>query len=105
MADNSELLNLTAVSVTRTQSRGEPRRRFRLSQDQRSERRQAKHDIRGIEDIVVELLRNARDAHAQRIFLATGRGDRRTSRSRRRHRPDALNDRISSRATSKLRRW
>ena len=43
-----------------------------------AERRQAKHDIRSIEDVVVELLRNARDAHAQRIFLATGReGDTR----------------------------
>lgn len=45
-----------------------------------AERRQAKHDIRAVEDIVVELLRNARDAHAQRIFLATSRdGDRRTT--------------------------
>jgi hypothetical protein len=44
-----------------------------------AERRQAKHDIRSVEDIVVELLRNSRDAHARRIFLATGReGDRRT---------------------------
>ena len=44
-----------------------------------AERRQAKHDIRSVEDIVVELLRNSRDAHAGRIFLATGReGDRRT---------------------------
>ncbi|PKQ17441.1 MAG: ATP-binding protein [Actinobacteria bacterium HGW-Actinobacteria-7] len=44
-----------------------------------AERRQAKHDIRSVEDIVVELLRNSRDAHAQRIFLATGRdGDQRT---------------------------
>ncbi|MHB1340178.1 MAG: ATP-binding protein [Coriobacteriia bacterium] len=44
-----------------------------------AERRQAKHDIRGVEDIVVEMLRNARDAHAQRIFLATTRdGDTRT---------------------------
>jgi hypothetical protein len=43
-----------------------------------AERRQAKHDIRGVEDIVVELLRNARDAHAQRIFFATAReGDTR----------------------------
>ncbi len=39
-----------------------------------AERRQAKHDIRSVEDIVIELLRNARDAHAQRIFLATTRG-------------------------------
>jgi hypothetical protein len=44
-----------------------------------AERRQAKHDIRGVEDIVVELLRNSRDAHARRIFLATAReADRRT---------------------------
>lgn len=44
-----------------------------------AERRQAKHDIRSVEDIVVELLRNSRDAHAQRIFLATGReGDDRS---------------------------
>jgi len=38
-----------------------------------AERRQAKHDIRSVEDVVIELLRNARDAHAQRIFLATAR--------------------------------
>lgn len=44
-----------------------------------AERRQAKHDIRTVEDVVVELLRNARDAHAHQIFLATGReGDSRT---------------------------
>ena len=44
-----------------------------------AERRQAKHDIRSVEDIVVELLRNSRDAHARRIFIATGRdGDRRS---------------------------
>lgn len=43
-----------------------------------AERRQAKHDIRSVEDVVVELLRNARDAHAQRIFVATTRdGDER----------------------------
>jgi len=44
--------------------------RLRVSE---AERRQAKHDIRSTEDVVVELLRNARDARAQRIFLATGR--------------------------------
>jgi hypothetical protein len=44
-----------------------------------AERRQAKHDIRGAEDIVVELLRNARDARAGRVFVATSReGDHRT---------------------------
>ena len=43
-----------------------------------AERRQAQHDIRTIEDVVVELLRNSRDAHAQRIFVATTReGDTR----------------------------
>jgi hypothetical protein len=44
-----------------------------------AERRQAKHDIRCSEDVVVELLRNSRDAHAGRIFLANSReGDLRT---------------------------
>lgn len=38
-----------------------------------AERRQAKHDIRCVEDAVVELLRNSRDAGAKRIFLATSR--------------------------------
>lgn len=38
-----------------------------------AERRQAKHDIRSFEDIVIEMLRNARDAHAQRIFVATAK--------------------------------
>lgn len=36
-----------------------------------AQKRQAKHDIRSSEDIVVELLRNARDADANTIFLAT----------------------------------
>lgn len=38
-----------------------------------AERRQAKHDIRCVEDIVIEMLRNARDAHATSIYLATSR--------------------------------
>ena len=38
-----------------------------------AERRQAKHDIRCAEDIVIELLRNARDAGARTIYLATSR--------------------------------
>jgi len=50
--------------------------RLRISE---AERRQAKHDIRSVEDVVIELLRNARDAHSSRIFVATGReGDLRT---------------------------
>ncbi|MDI9589618.1 MAG: ATP-binding protein [Acidobacteriota bacterium] len=38
-----------------------------------AERRQAAHDIRCSEDIVIEMLRNARDAHASNIFVATSR--------------------------------
>lgn len=38
-----------------------------------AERRQAAHDIRSSEDIVIEMLRNARDAHASNIFLAATR--------------------------------
>ncbi len=50
----------------------------RLRSDE-AQRRQAIHDIRSTEDIVIELLRNSRDAHAHNIYLATGReGDRRT---------------------------
>ncbi|MDO4536813.1 MAG: ATP-binding protein [Coriobacteriales bacterium] len=44
--------------------------RLRVSE---AERRQAKHDIRCVEDAVIELLRNARDAGATRIFLASSR--------------------------------
>ena len=36
-----------------------------------AQRRQAKQDIRSSEDVVIELLRNARDAHAKAIFVAT----------------------------------
>ena len=38
-----------------------------------AERRQAAHDIRSSEDAVIEMLRNARDAHARNIFIATGK--------------------------------
>lgn len=44
--------------------------RLRVSE---AERRQAKHDIRCVEDAVIEMLRNARDADAQRIFVASWR--------------------------------
>lgn len=44
-----------------------------------AERRQAKHDIRCVEDIVIEMLRNSRDAGAHAIYLATSRdGNART---------------------------
>lgn len=44
--------------------------RLRVSE---AERRQAKHDIRCVEDAVIELLRNSRDAGAGRIFLASSK--------------------------------
>ena len=50
--------------------------RLRVSE---AERRQAKHDVRCMEDAVIELLRNSRDAQATRIFVGTAReGDLRT---------------------------
>jgi len=81
MSDNSDLLNfVTSVSgdayLKVEENLGDGYVRLKVSE---AERRQAKHDIRSVEDIVVELLRNARDAHAQRIFLATSReGDHRS---------------------------
>jgi len=80
MSDNDNLLEFVgAVSgesyLKVEENLGEGFVRLRTSE---AERRQAKHDIRSVEDIVVELLRNARDAHAQHIFVATSRdGDRR----------------------------
>lgn len=45
-----------------------------------AERRQAKHDVRCVEDAVIEMLRNARDAGARHIYVATSReGDLRTT--------------------------
>lgn len=38
-----------------------------------AERRQARHDIRCVEDIVIEMLRNSRDAHAHDVYVATSR--------------------------------
>jgi hypothetical protein len=81
MTSNDDLLNfVTSVSgetyLKVEETLGDGYVRLRVSE---AERRQAKHDIRSVEDIVVELLRNSRDAHAQRIFLASGReGERRT---------------------------
>ena len=40
-----------------------------------AERRQAKHDIQHVEDIVIEMLRNARDAGADKVYLATTKED------------------------------
>ena len=45
---------------------------FRLNTAE-AERRQAKHDIRSVEDIVVELVRNSRDANARSVYIATSK--------------------------------
>jgi len=58
------------------ESLGEGYVRLRVAE---AERRQAKHDIRCVEDIIVEMLRNSRDAGARHIYVATWReGDTRT---------------------------
>lgn len=46
--------------------------RLRVSE---AERRQAAQDIRSVEDVVIEMLRNARDAGAQHIFVASSRDE------------------------------
>ncbi len=80
MADSDSLIDFVAsVSgdsfLKVEEDLGDGYVRLRISE---AERRQAKHDVRGVEDVVVELLRNARDAHAQRIFVASHReGDTR----------------------------
>ncbi len=52
------------------ESLGEGYVRLRVAE---AERRQAKHDIRWVEDAVIEMLRNARDAGARHIYLASSR--------------------------------
>lgn len=52
------------------QNLGEGYVRLRVDE---AERRQAKHDIRCVEDAVIELLRNSRDAGAHHIYVATSR--------------------------------
>ena len=47
---------------------------FRLRASE-AQRRQAQQDIRSVEDAVIELLRNSRDAGARNIFLATNSED------------------------------
>jgi hypothetical protein len=41
-----------------------------------AERRQARHDIRQVEDIIIEMLRNSRDAGARHIFIASTKVDK-----------------------------
>ena len=81
MADGSDLLSFVASmagegTLRVEENLGDGFVRLRVAE---AERRQAKHDVRQVEDVVVELLRNARDAGARHIFVAsTLSGDMRT---------------------------
>ena len=73
MQDSSDLISFIASmsgegNLRVEENLGDGFVRLRVSE---AERRQAKHDIQHVEDIVVEMLRNARDAHARNIFVAT----------------------------------
>ena len=75
MGDANELISFVASMTGEGNLRveenlGEGYVRLRVSE---AERRQAKHDIQHVEDIVIEMLRNARDAGADRIYLATSK--------------------------------
>ena len=72
MADTNELISFISSMTGERNLRveenlGEGFVRLRVSE---AERRQAKHDIQHVEDIVIEMLRNARDAGATHIYLA-----------------------------------
>lgn len=73
MAESSELISFIASMTGEGNLRveenlGEGFVRLRVAE---AERRQAKHDIQHVEDIVTEMLRNARDAHATAMYIAT----------------------------------
>lgn len=73
MSDANELLSFIASmsgegTLRVEENLGEGFVRLRVSE---AERRQAKHDIQHVEDIVIEMLRNARDAGASKIYVAT----------------------------------
>ena len=75
MNDTNELISFIASmsgegNLRVEENLGEGFVRLRVSE---AERRQAKHDIQHVEDIVIEMLRNARDAGATRIYLATAK--------------------------------
>ena len=73
MSDANELISFIASmsgegNLRVEENLGEGYVRLRVSE---AERRQAKHDIQHTEDIVIEMLRNARDAGASSIYVAT----------------------------------
>lgn len=95
--------NVSGDSLRIEESLGEGYVRLRVGE---AERRQAKHDIRCIEDAVIEMLRNSRDAGATKILIATSReGDERTvvMLDDGTGVPEAMQERIfDARVTSKL---
>lgn len=73
MSDANELISFIASmsgegNLRVEENLGDGYVRLRVSE---AERRQAKHDIQHTEDIVIEMLRNARDAGAHVIYIAT----------------------------------
>ncbi len=77
MSDASSLIDFVAQvngeeNLRVEENLGEGFVRLRVAE---AERRQAKHDIRCVEDIIVEMLRNCRDAGAHHIFVATNKED------------------------------
>lgn len=75
MSDANELISFIASmsgegNLRVEENLGEGYVRLRVSE---AERRQAQHDIQHVEDIVIEMLRNARDAGATKIYLATAK--------------------------------
>ena len=77
MSDANELISFIASmsgegNLRVEENLGEGYVRLRVSE---AERRQAKHDIQNVEDIVIEMLRNARDAGADKVYLATTKED------------------------------
>ncbi|OUN89181.1 ATP-binding protein [[Collinsella] massiliensis] len=73
MAEQDDLISFIASMTGEGNLRveenlGEGYVRLRVAE---AERRQAKHDIQHVEDIVIEMLRNARDAHATALYVAT----------------------------------
>ena len=78
MSDANELISFIASmsgegNLRVEENLGEGFVKLRVSE---AERRQAKHDIQHLEDIVIEMLRNARDAGATKIYVATAKEER-----------------------------
>ena len=73
MEDTSDLISFIASmsgegNLRVEENLGDGFVRLRVAE---AERRQAKHDIQYVEDVVIEMLRNARDAGADKIYVAT----------------------------------